>query len=451
MRKTKSSALALSACLTLSSAASGQSPAGFFVNPNSPPSPDLSIDFVGNFSPQGNISSVLTTSRNSIKTCDDLNGYWHQVPANVLCYSNKGALIEESRTNSIRNNTMTGAATGTPGTPPTNWVGPTYTANQGTLATQITAISNQNGIAYIGLRLFGTPAGAGTMQLRFEANTQIVATQNQTWTGSVYESVIGGTTTNISSFSLSVRELGAAGAFIADFPVVFNPGNGLSTLGASRSGIAATLNNASTAFVSSLINISYSAAVATDVTIAVGWPQLELGSFATSPIPTTNAAVTRAVDLVKATNLPATIGTSRTLFARFLDPPAVASGATAILDMSTDGNNRDDLFVASATGKNASGNTLNAASNLGRVDSATPYVLGQSAKAAYVTSPSSRFVVANGVVGGSSTNTGSPPVSQILIGAQGGPTNYADTYIQQIQLWANQALTPAQLQVLTSP
>src|SRR5690348_248551 len=48
----------------------------------------------------------LTVSRASVGYIDDLDGTWKSVPADILRRSNKGALIEESRTNSIRNNSM---------------------------------------------------------------------------------------------------------------------------------------------------------------------------------------------------------------------------------------------------------------------------------------------------------------------------------------------------------
>lgn len=44
------------------------------------------------------------------------------------------------------------------------------------------------------------------------------------------------------------------------------------------------------------ILFTYSAGVVIDITLRIGWPQLELGAFATSPIRTTSAAVTRAAD-----------------------------------------------------------------------------------------------------------------------------------------------------------
>ena len=40
-------------------------------------------------------TSLVTVTRNSIHTCSDTSGNWYQVAANVLCWTNQGALIEE--------------------------------------------------------------------------------------------------------------------------------------------------------------------------------------------------------------------------------------------------------------------------------------------------------------------------------------------------------------------
>ena len=58
-------------------------------------------------------SGPLVVSRASAKTCADLSGNYIQVSSNVLCRTNAGALVEELRTNGIRNNTMAGIVVGT--------------------------------------------------------------------------------------------------------------------------------------------------------------------------------------------------------------------------------------------------------------------------------------------------------------------------------------------------
>src|SRR5215831_11537364 len=106
------------------------------------PAPDLSLDFVANYSPQGAISNLLTTSRASIGTASDVAGNWYRFANNIPRITNQGLLVEEARTNLIRNNSMVGAVVGTPGTPPTNWT----IIQPSTLAAQIVAIGTVQGI-----------------------------------------------------------------------------------------------------------------------------------------------------------------------------------------------------------------------------------------------------------------------------------------------------------------
>src|SRR5262252_4479177 len=77
---------------------------------------------------QGILSSCpVTVTRALAKSCQTLSGSWITVAANTPCRTNLGTSSEEARTNSVTNNSMQGAAAGTPGTLPTNW-----TADQGT-------------------------------------------------------------------------------------------------------------------------------------------------------------------------------------------------------------------------------------------------------------------------------------------------------------------------------
>jgi hypothetical protein len=104
----------------------------------------------------------------------------------------QGLLIEESRTNSIRNNTMVGAVAGTPGTLPTNWS--TFTALTG-LTREIVGTGTENGITYIDIRVSGTPSGAGRYDFVYETGTGVAALNGQTWTNSGYFKLQAGTLT----------------------------------------------------------------------------------------------------------------------------------------------------------------------------------------------------------------------------------------------------------------
>jgi hypothetical protein len=81
------------------------------------PTPALNLDLTN-----PDVASLLTTTRASLAWSDDSIGVWRQFANNIPRITDKGLLVEEARTNGIRNNSMQGAVVGTPGTPPTNWV-----------------------------------------------------------------------------------------------------------------------------------------------------------------------------------------------------------------------------------------------------------------------------------------------------------------------------------------
>ncbi len=203
-----------------------------------------------------------------------------------------GMLAEPSSANAIRNSTMNGAAIGAPGTLPANW-GITNTAG---LTTNVARISIENGIPYIDLQITGTSTGVDYIIL-YEAATQVTAAIGQTFTSSQYIKQVAGSTANILSISSRLRFGQAGGALTEIFDSAFT----LPTVSPSFAGCrverTATAANASTARVTSGLSLKLaSAGAAINITLRIGLPQLEQGGSASTPIPTTTAAVTRTAD-----------------------------------------------------------------------------------------------------------------------------------------------------------
>jgi len=210
----------------------------------------------------------------------------------------RGFLIEEARTNSIRNNTMVGAVAGTPGTLPTNW---SVTTSLTGITREIVGTGTESGITYIDIRLSGTPSGAGTYLFLNETSTAVAALTGQTWTNSAYFKLQAGSLAGVTSVRLYFQENNSGGSYLTEQnTTVTNPT--AAALSTQRASATRTLNQATTAFLMPGFNLLLTGA-AIDVTLRIGLPQLEQGAFATSVIPTTTTALTRSADVASVNTL----------------------------------------------------------------------------------------------------------------------------------------------------
>jgi len=214
-------------------------------------------------------------------------------------------LIEPAATNQIRNNSMQGAVTGIPGTLPTNW-----TENLRGLSREVIGTGAENGVDYIDIRLFGTRTSPSALFIGFEARNFIVASFGQNWAASSYFKVINNPN-NISGFLFQIFErTGTVQNGSTDLDVT-----NFSTL--QRAVLTRNVSNV----LSDRVDLYFSfnsvpLGVSVDFTVRIGWPQMELGSVATSPIRTTTAAATRNADVISKTGVSGFIGqTEGTLYA----------------------------------------------------------------------------------------------------------------------------------------
>ncbi len=272
--------------------------------------PSLSMDFTngstGRYTLNGTayttLSSFLTAAgtsftRASTATYFDSSGTLQTAATNTPRFDYdpstlafRGLLMERSRTNSIRNSTMTGAVAGSPGTAPTNWSVSNITGAG--LSYEIVSTGTSNGIPYIDIRVFGTASSAFPV-IYFESATQIAALTGQSWTVSGFIQHISGSMTNINSINFRIVErTSAAGIVITNESAMTVPTSGI--LSSSRLIKSFTFSGgATTAYAHPGIRLNVNVATSVDITLRIGGVQLEQGLFATSYITTTNAAVAR--------------------------------------------------------------------------------------------------------------------------------------------------------------
>jgi hypothetical protein len=309
--------------------------------------PSLDLRFADNKSLTDAVTgaSLVTFTRASSGTFVDSAGVLQTAATDVPRFDHNpttgeslGLLVEEQRTNSIRNNTMVGAVAGTPGTVPTNWA---ITSTGNGLTREILGTGAENGITYIDVKISGTTTANVLFQVIPEPSTGVAALTAQTWTTSAYLSVAGGSLPGSLDWTWLERDSG--GSLVTSSTVSL----GSPTTAALRiqrySNTRLLSGGASVAFVQFRIDRLIASGTTVDFTLRIGLPQLEQGAFATSVIPTSTTAVTRSADVASDTTRG---GNIRSLFAQFRSP---ASGTRPVVSLDDNTANERIEILTSGT------------------------------------------------------------------------------------------------------
>ena len=190
-----------------------------------------------------------------------------------------GLLIEEPRTNLVKNNTAQGAVAGTPGTVPTNSY--VYTAPSGINA-QVVSVGTENGITYFDIRYYGVSSQNGELSWAPQTGTNTPITGGQVVSASAYLKVVSGTFANITNLTVRILDYNGASYLAESSSVVSASSLQSSTL--RRYSHTRTTGGSANGVVFS-ITLNKSSAGPVDITLRIGMPQIEVGSFPTSVIP----------------------------------------------------------------------------------------------------------------------------------------------------------------------
>jgi hypothetical protein len=278
--------------------------------------PTFSRDFAGEKTLNNGTGPAITFTRASIGTFFDANGTLQTASNDTPRFdhdpadgASRGLLIEESRINSIRNSQAGGASAGVM---PTNW---TLTANANGVTSEVIGVGTENGLAFVDIKVSGTPTANGGVYPTPESANHIAATSGQTWTFSGHYKLVGGSLSNAVTRIYS-SERGSGGASLAGTSQAITPTS--ASLASQRASVTRVFNNGSTNFALGFYEIAYTNGNAIDITLRIAAPQLEQGAFPTSYIPTTAAAVTRSADSAVVTPISSFYNASEgTLFAEY--------------------------------------------------------------------------------------------------------------------------------------
>jgi hypothetical protein len=343
-------------------------------------------------------------------------------------------LVEPAATNGIRNNSMQGAVTGSPGTLPTNWTIPAAAG----LTREIVAIGTENGIDYLDVKLSGTATGTET-EIRFEGATEIVAANGQTWTESVYLKAISQPSPPLSYRLFMITRTSGGATVATDLSSNLSITSTLTRFPFTRtlSGGVTTERIQPSIFISLTNGASY------DFTIRIGWPQMELGSVATSPIRTTTAAATRNADVISKTGVSGFIGQSQgTLYAE-VDFSNAIGGRFLSINNGT-GDNRI-LLVRNA---NLSVSLIVSFSGVSQVSISSPIIGSGTHKIAAAYESNSFALYVDGVSVATASSGTIPACTNVNLGNENGIALF-NNRIRAAAIYPTR-LTNSQLSALTT-
>lgn len=352
----------------------------------------------------------------------------------------KGLLLEDARTNSIRNNSMTGVAAGTPGTAPTNW---TAAATASGITRTIVATGTVNGLPYVDIKYTGT-AVAGDTVLFFDTTTGIAASNATTWTSSVFVSLIAGTLTNVTP-KQGLRYRAAAGANIGTqlYETAFVPTSTLTRVERTGTGSDATI-----AFVVPSLNLTM-ASGAVDLTLRIAAPQLETNtaSFASSPILTTSASVTRAVDLGSINPLGAWFNAAAGTLV--VEGSLIGSVVSRNILSISDGTANEAYQINTTSGGVLRANVFDGGVTQAQFNSAVTAVADTTFKVAMAYAVNDIAISANGTTVATDTSATLPTVDRLYLAASATGGSNHSMYYRRLRYYTTR-LSDAILQQLTA-
>lgn len=398
----------------------------------------LCLDFT-----RGSFDSRITFTRVSTGAYFDAAGNLATAAINAprldnhpTSFAPRGLLIEEQRTNNIRNSAATGGAAGVA---PTNW---TVTTTGSGLTATIVGTATVKGITMLRVRFNGTTAaGSPKVSIGFDNGAPVMsglAAGTQT-PFSVVAMLNAGSMTGVSSAALTLTRENSAGSVLDTLSGTLAA---LPTGTYARPAYTPTLNDiGGTPYRLSAPTLVFNLAAATavDFTVDIGAPQLETGPAESSIILTTGTTATRAKDFAEM--LTAGWFNTARLGTFLVDAliPTTATGSTnqrmwGIGDGTT--NERLTLVRFAGTGLGAAAGTVGGVNILGAGAGAFTITAGIPYLHAVSVGPDGVYrQAANGTAGTETTAALPAGWGNMIIGATAGNAQQLNGWVRRVRHW----------------
>jgi len=288
-------------------------------------------------------------------------------------------LVGGQRTNLVRNPRCEGVVAGTPGTGPTNW---SISAGSNGITREIVGAGVGGGINYVDVRVYGTAEATTFTTCHFDTLTQFPIAPGAIVTVSCFLRLVGGSLTGIS-LPTGATNFNSASAALDQYALI-TPVPTNAPLTGQRftvTSTSSTFSNVNTAFMRPFTQLTITSGATVDCTLRIGWPQVEMAPFASSPIlPAvgTPAASTRGADLVSATLASLGIGANgaSTVLMSAMLPQAAVSPTNAVLLQIDDGTDINRFLIRNDFGTNNLGGVWFTSVGSGVTGSAGTFVAG---------------------------------------------------------------------------
>jgi hypothetical protein len=320
---------------------------------------------------------------------------------------------------------------------------PTYWSfsDQGGLSHSVVGIGTDSGVDYIDIRIFGTTTSAFTNSsfLNFDGNQIIAAANGQSWTQSIFTKIAAGSMTNISGLLQAIAATNSSGGFTE---WVIGGASFTPTAALTRVSASGNTTNAADAYLIPGLLMSANSGLAIDITLRLGWPQLEQSATASPPQRTVagTVGVNTPAEIVTLTTPPA-FGSAYSMYGAGSTGSSATSSAQILMNVN-DGSANNRVFLGRYPG-NAIGYSISAGVTISLGNLA--WVANNPGKVALAVAASDQAFVFNG--GGLATGAGALPINVSIgkIGSNEAGAQQWDGDITEFAIWPTTRIPNASL------